>query len=355
MHLTIGKADLARVLTNVGRVIESRNTIPILSHFRLVATPNKNKDGTLTITGTDLDIVATARVVADIAKAGEICVDSKLLTDIVKKAGGDITIMLEAEKLIVKSGRSRFSLATLPTADFPDIVDGTYDAEFDIDLSSLFDPVSFAISTEETRYYLNGIFFRGGADSVAVATDGHRLSRHKGPALPDFEGIIVPRKVIGLLPKGACNVSISANKIRIKTADMDLVSKLIDGTFPDYQRVIPKSNDKIITADRADLMRAADRVASISSEKGRGVRLSVASGSIALSARSDIGTAEDEVAAEYSGEPIDVGFNSRYLAEALTVFGDGPVTLALADGGAPGLLTGAREGVDIVLMPMRVS
>lgn len=351
MKLLIGRAELTRVLTNVSRVVEARNTIPILSSLRLSAA-----DGKLTVTGTDLDIVATASANADIEQDGAVCVDAKLFGDIVKKVGGDISISLEAEKLIVKSGRSRFSLATLPAADFPDLGGGTFTAEFEIDLAALFDPVAFAISNEETRFYLNGVFFSSaeGQPSVAVATDGHRLARNFGPVLPTFAGIIVPRKTVSLLPKGVARVSVSENKIRVISGDFVMTSKLIDGTFPDYQRVIPMQNANAVTVNRDDMLQAAERVVTVSSEKTRAVKLSVAPGSISLSARSEIGDAEDEVAAEYSSEPLSIGFNSAYLRDMLAVLPSGKVTLQIADAGSPARVLGEADGWDGVLMPYRV-
>jgi len=354
MHLVIHKDDLSRAITAAGRVVESRNTVPILGSLLLTATASDGDEGSLTVTATDLDIVATARAQCQVTTSGSICVDAKLISDIAKKASGDISLQLTDGKLIVKSGRSRFSLATLPAVDFPTFGDGKYDATFDVDMAALFAPVSFAISTEETRYYLNGVFFRGGDDAVAVATDGHRLAKHLAGTLPAFEGVIVPAKLCGMLPKGSVNVSVSPQKIRIVAPDLTLVSKLIDGTFPDYARVIPANNDKVVTVDRDDFMRAADRVVTISSEKGRGVKLSIAPGGVALSARSDVGTAEDEVAADYTGEPIEIGFNSAYVRDMLAVLPGGPVTLAIADHGSPGLVKGGIDGWVGVLMPLRV-
>jgi DNA polymerase-3 subunit beta len=255
-------------------------------------------------------------------------------------------------RLEVKSGRSKFNLAVLPAADFPDFTDGKFNAEFELDIASLFAPVSFAISTEETRYYLNGVFFRGGK-SVAVATDGHRLARNYGPDLPEFEGVIVPRKMVGLLPKGPCSISVSPAKIRIVGDGMTIVSKLIDGTFPDYERVIPRDNDKFIVVDREAVLRAADRVVTISSTKGRAVKLSLAPGSMVLTARSEVGDATDEIAAEYTGEPFDIGFNAQYLRDLLSVLPDGEVKMVFAEG-APGLITGGLETWTGVVMPMRV-
>jgi DNA polymerase-3 subunit beta len=352
MQLKTSRTELARVVGAVGKVIEARNTIPILSNILLEAEGDR-----LRLTGTDLDIQATASAPCKITTPGKVTVSAKLLGDIVRKAGADdISLDLKDGRLTVKSGRSRFVLETLPASDYPDLAVGTYDADFEIDLAALFAPVSFAISSEETRYYLNGIFFHSeeGKQAVAVATDGHRLARNRGPELPVFAGIIVPRKTVGLLPKGSAKVSVSDTKIRIETADLLLVSKLVDGTFPDYERVIPRENDKTVTVNRDEMMKAADRVVTVSSEKGRTVKLSIAPGSIALAARSDAGSAEDEVAAEYSGEPFDVGFNSQYVRDIFAVLPAGDVNLRLRDGSSPALITGGLEGWDGVLMPMRV-
>ncbi|MBY3434860.1 DNA polymerase III subunit beta [Rhizobium laguerreae] len=356
MRLTIARADLARVLTNVGRVIESRNTIPILSNVLLEA----DADG-LRVTGTDLDdIVATDRAVANVEQEGSICVDAKLLAEIAKKAGGDISISLEADRLTVKSGRSVFKLATLPATDFPSLAAGKFDATFDIDLAALLAPAAFAMSTEETRFYLNGVFVHLQEDGDqfirAVATDGHRLSRHQMayPGESAFAGVIIPRKAVGIIPKGTVTVSVSEAKIRISAGDFVLTSKLIDGTFPDYQRVIPTGNDKIVTVDRDAFMKAADRVSTVSSEKGRAVRLSIAPGSVGFTVNNADAAATDEIEAEYSGEPIEIGFNAAYLSDLFGVFPSGPVTIAIADGGSPGLFKSAGfEGLLLVGMPMR--
>jgi DNA polymerase-3 subunit beta len=353
MHLLIGKADLARVITSVARVVEARNTIAILSNLKLTAGA-----GTLTVTGTDLDIVATASAPADITKPGEICVDAKLLADIAKKASGDISMSLDGDKLIVKSGRSRFTLGTLPAADFPSLDGGRYDATFDIDLAGLFAPVAFAMAVKEpNRPYLEGVYFhRVEGNAVAVATNGHRLARHVGPATEDFPSVIVGQKAVSLLPKGSVNVSVSEEKIRVQTSDLTLTSKLVYGTYPDYPRVIPMSNELVVGADKGEILKAADRVTVVSSDRGNAVKLSVASGAINLTVNSlEHGNAQDEVATDYSGEPVEIGFNSIYLRDALQVFPDGHVEIALRDSGSPARITSdGAPGLDVTLMPMRV-
>jgi DNA polymerase-3 subunit beta len=352
MRLTISKSDLSRVLTNVGRVVESRNVIPILGNVKLSADA-----GHLTVTGTDLDIIATDRAVADVTQPGTVCVDAKLLADIAKKAGGDISISLDADRLVVKSGRSVFKLATLDAKDFPSFGDEAYAASFDVDLAALFAPVAFAIGNDANRPFLHGVFFHVlDGEAVAVATNGHRLARHKGAELPEFEGVIVPQKTVGMLPKGTASVSVSGNLIRIVSGDFSLTSKLIDGIFPDYRRVIPTENDLVASAEKDDLLKASDRVATVSSERGNAVKLSIAPGAIALTVQSvERGEAADEVQAEYSGKPVDIGFNSIYFRDALQVFPSGLVNLALRDAGSPALITSPiYPALDVTLMPMRV-
>lgn len=355
MRLSLPKADLTRLLTAVTKVVETRNSIPILGNVLLSV-----EDGRLTARATDLDIeVATSLPVLD-ALPGSTTVNAKLLADIAKKAGSDVSLELDGDTLTVKSGRSRFKLQTLPVDDFPSFAAGGFDVEFDVDLAAMVAPTQFAISTEETRYYLNGVYFHTAEGRLAaVATDGHRLSRHYGDPRDHFDGVILPRKLVSILPKGSVRVSLSSTKIRIQSSngadgDTTITSKLIDGTFPDYQRVIPTGNDKIVLADRKALATAVERVSTVATERGRAVKLEIAPGQIALSVRGDA-EATDAVEADYSGEPIEIGFNAAYLTELLANLSGDTVRIALNDGGSPTIFTGVDDDVLIVLMPMRVS
>lgn len=353
MRVSIDRATLAHALSAVTKVIESRTTVPILSNVLLSVA-----DGRLTVRGTDLDIEISTSVPVLDATDGTTTVDAKLLADIAKKAAGDIVLEQDGDVLVVKSGRSRFRLQTLPAEDYPSLASGTFDTEFDVDLAALVAPVGFAISTEETRYYLNGVFLHTVRGKLAaVATDGHRLARHYGDEHDHFDGVILPRKLVGILPNGTVHISLSTTKVRITTADSVITSKLIDGTFPDYQRVIPTGNDKIVTVDKAALQKAVDRVSVVSSERGRAVKLEIAPGSINLSVSSpDSGSAVEEIEADYSGEPVEIGFNARYLSEMLANFGGEKVRIALADSGSPTLISAVGDDALLsVLMPMRVS
>lgn len=352
MRINVPRGDLARLLQNVTKVVESRSTIPIISCVRLV-----NADGVLTATATDLDIEARGSVASDLASEdAAFCVNARMLTDTVARLAGDtVGIAVEPGHIVVTAGRSRIKLQTLPVGDFPEFSADDLGEPFKVDMAALFAPCQFAISTEETRYYLNGVYFRGsGKQLTAVSTDGHRLAHHVADHDAQFDGIIVPRKISGLLPKGEITVEISRAKIRLSSGDLILTSKLIDGTFPDYERVIPRGNDKVVIVDRDTLAAAATRVGVVADMHGRAVKLSIAPDQIELTLRGDGDEATEEVSADYSGEPFEIGFNVKYLAEVLGNLPAGNVEMALEPGG-PALMRPVGGGAfEAVLMPMRV-
>lgn len=358
MRASFERSELLRLLGPVTKVVESRNTIPVLANVLLAVTLSDDgiTDGAVSITGTDLDIRITATGAAKVAEAGAVTVDAKRLEDIVRKltAGADIAVETETGFLVVRSGRSRFKLATLPASDFPDISTGTFDATFSADLAALFKPVSYSISSEATRYYLCGIYLHPADGKLrAVATNRHTLAQHEAEGVGDFPGVIVPAKTVGLVPPGVVSVSVSATKVRFATAGLEVVSKVIDGTFPDYQRVIPRSNDKLARVDRALMAASADRVATIATDKSRCVKVSFMSGALQLSARSEQSEASDEIAAEYGSEPVDIGFNAGYVRDTLNALSGEQVEISLADSMTPALF---RDGGNMlaIIMPMRV-
>lgn len=371
MKLTLDRAALLKALDPASRVVERRNTIPILANLRLAAAGE-----TLTVTATDLDIELRAPCPAQVETAGALTAPAARLHDIVRKLPDGAQIALEATSdsmMTLKSGRSRFQINTLPESDFSDITAGEMGWSFTIAASALAGMIGatqFAISTEETRYYLNGIYLHAGEGEdgpllTAVATDGHRLARiHR--LLPEgaagMPGIIVPRKAVAEIGrlvdklKGDIIIGLSATKIRVEAEGIIFTSKLIDGTFPDYQRVIPTGNDKLATLNAKLLAGAAERVATISGERGRAVKLSFADQQLTLSVTNpDAGEAREEIDADYDGPPIDIGFNARYLADVLGTLAGDSVLMKLADPGSPTILQ-TREGSELltVLMPMRV-
>lgn len=361
MRASFERSELLRLLGPVTKVVESRNTIPVLGNVLLAVAPSADgiTDGSVSLTGTDLDIRITATGTAKVAEGGSVTVDAKKFEDVVRKlpTQAEIAVSTEPNFLIVKAGRSRFKLATLPVADFPDITVGDFTATFDTDLAALFKPVQYAMSDEATRYYLCGVYLHvDGHNLRAVATTGHVLARHD-MAIPEgaevMPGVIVPRKAVPLVPPGEVTVSVSTTKVRFTSGGIEVVSKLIDGTYPDYQRVIPSANDNIARVDRAALVAANDRVAAVVSERGRAVKLSFTPGAVELSTRNDADEARDELAATYASEPIDIGFQTGYLSSTLAAFTGAEVEIALADGLTPAVF---RDGGNVLalIMPVRI-
>jgi len=353
-------------------VVERRNTIPILSNVLL-----RTEDGSLRLKATDLDIEITERVPASSETDGATTVPAHLLYDIVRKLadGSEVELRTNGEgaQMTVTAGRSNFRLQCLPEGDFPDITAGTFTHAFTLkasDLARLIERTQFAISTEETRYYLNGIFLHaiesdGQARLRAVATDGHRLARAEMDAPVGSEGmpgIIIPRKAVSEIQKllgeakDTVEVELSDSKIRFTVGEVVMTSKLIDGTFPDYQRVIPTGNDKALRLDRQTFAQAVDRVSTISTERGRAVKLAVADSQLTLTVNSpDSGTATEELAVGYDAEEIEIGFNAKYLLDITGQLSGEEAVFMLADPGSPTLIRdGGDEGTLYVLMPMRV-
>ncbi|PWL18852.1 DNA polymerase III subunit beta [Falsochrobactrum shanghaiense] len=348
MRVTLDRADLAHALAIVTKAIETRNTIPILANALLAV-----EDGQLRLTGTDLDVeIATSLPVLD-CQPGSVTVPGKMLADIAKRATGDISLTAEGHQLIVKSGKSRYKLDVLPAEDFPSFSAGKFDTTLELDLATLVAPCVHCISTEETRYYLAGVYLHAVEGRlVAVATDGHRLMRNIGPAgtLPSSleGGVILPRKLVGLLPKGAVTVELSQNKVRVTSGSTVITSKLIDGTFPDYVRVIPTGNGNVLTVDRQALMKSVERVAAVADDRSRAVKFAV--GDVLRLSLAD--KASDEVEATFEGEPLEIGFNSRYVNDMLGALDEPSVRFAFGDAGSPAVIKGEGEWT-AVLMPMR--
>ena len=332
MKVTVERAELLKSLGHVHRVVERRNTIPILANVLVRA-----DKAALSLKATDLDLEVIESIAAEVSPAGSTTVPAHMFYEIVRKLPEGSQVVLESSSdravLAIRAGRSRFTLQTLPESDFPDLAAGDMTHKFTLaaaDLKRLIDKTQFAISTEETRYYLNGIYLHvagsGKSQTLrAVATDGHRLAQTdlSVPAgAAGMPGVIVPRKTVievqRLIEDSQAEVSIelSSAKIRFSIGDVVLTSKLIDGTFPDYARVIPSGNDKELVVDKKDFEAAVDRVSTVSSERGRAVKLALSAGKLILSVTNpDSGSATEEIEVEYDSDPIDIGFNSRYLLD----------------------------------------
>jgi DNA polymerase-3 subunit beta len=370
MKVTVERAELLKSLGHVHRVVERRNTIPILANVLVRA-----EKSSLNLKATDLDLEVIESIAAEVAPAGS--TTAHMFYEIVRKLPEGSQVVLESSSdravLAIRAGRSRFTLQTLPESDFPDLAAGDMTHKFVLaaaDLKRLIDKTQFAISTEETRYYLNGIYLHvaGSAKSAtlrAVATDGHRLAQTDLPVpagAAGMPGVIVPRKTVTEVQRliedsqAEVGIELSSAKIRFSIGDIVLTSKLIDGTFPDYGRVIPAGNDKELVVDKKDFEAAVDRVSTVSSERGRAVKLSLSAGKLILSVTNpDSGSATEELEVEYDADPLDIGFNSRYLLDIAAQLDGEVAVLKLADPGSPTLIQDKdAKGALYVLMPMRV-
>jgi len=372
MKLVIERGELLRALGHVTSVVERRTTIPILSNVRLKASGHA-----LEFKATDLEREVSDRAPADVSQDGAVTVPAHILHDIVRKLpdGAQVEIRRDAEKerLTLRSGQSRFTLQTLAPEDFPDLAAGDLGHKFEItakDLKRLIDKTRFAISTEETRYYLNGIYLhtatRGKEATLrAVATDGHRLAQAELPCpkgAAGMAGIILPRKTVNELHRlieasdDMVTVGVSPSKARFEIGTITLTTKLIDGTFPDYARVIPKGNDKTLKVSNVDFVSAVDRVSTIASERGRAVKLNINGNKLVLSVNNpEGGSATEEIGVEYDSSPLEIGFNARYLLDIAGQIESETAQFQLADPGSPTMVKDeSDEGALYVLMPMRV-
>jgi DNA polymerase III subunit beta len=376
MKLTIERAALLRALSHVQSVVERRTTIPILSNVLLRA-----EGGQLALSATDMDLEIVERVPASIARDGLTTAPAHTLYDIVRKLREGAQVEVETpggrNELALRSGRSTFTLACLPPEDYPVMAAGDLPHHFVLtsgELRSLIDRTRFAISTEETRYYLNGIYLHATKNNEvpvvrAVATDGHRLARVEMTApegAAGMPGIIIPRKAVlelrKLVEEGdeEVQIGLSETKVRCAVGAAALTSKLIDGTFPDYDRVIPAGNDKILEVDCKAFAEAVDRVSTISTERSRAVKLAIDRGNLIVSATSpENGSAVEELEVRYQSTPLEIGFNSRYLLDITDQIAGEYVQFQMADAGSPTILRDAAAEANgmsalYVLMPMRV-
>ncbi len=375
MEIKANSSDLLKALNHIHGIVEVRHTLPILSNIVLFAENNE-----LSLSSTNLDIFCSDKIDAEIVNSGEISVPAITFFEIVKRlpSGSDVIMSMgdEDTELILKCGRSKFNLSTLKTEDFPILSDKDLSTNFVIsadELSRMIDKTKFAISNEETRYYLNGIFFhKAESNSIkflrAVATDGHRLAQYDIP-LPqgaeEITGIIIPKKTVFELRKvlddadGDVSVSLNENKIKFSFNNLKIVSKVIDGTFPDYTKVIPQNNDKKFKTDNSELKNAIDRVSAVAineETKSKAIKLTIENNKLNLSVESQSkGSAKEEIDISYSNEKVDIGFNSRYLMDICNEVDGDEIDVSLLDSISPAIiLDKTDENLFFVLMPMRI-
>ena len=365
MKLNAAREVLLKPLQAVIGVVERRQTMPILSNVLLVA-----KDGQISITATDLEVELVAVADVDVESGGEITVSGRKLLDICRALpeSTEISVNVSGEKLFVKAGRSKFSLATLPAAEFPTVEDIKAGQTISVPqelLGKLIEKTHFSMAQQDVRYYLNGMLLEtGGKHLRAVATDGHRLALSQAEidgAGMDEQQVIVPRKGVLELQRlmsgdGNLDIELGANHIRTQLEGIRFTSKLIDGRFPEYDRVIPKESSNELTADRAALKGALQRTAILSNEKYRGIRLIIRDSGVVLQAHNpEQEEAEEELEVQYSGEDIEIGFNVNYLLDALGAVEGDEICISVQDSNSSCLIR--RPGADdckFVVMPMRL-
>ena len=375
MEFKINSSDLLKALSHIHGIVEVRHTLPILSNIVLQA-----KDSELILSSTNLDIYCSDKINAEIMHPGEISVPAVTFFEIIKRlpAGSDVLMAMKDidNELTLKCGRSKFHLSTLKTDDFPAISENDLLTKFVIgadELIRMIDKTKFAISNEETRYYLNGIFFhKAEKNSInflrAVATDGHRLAQYDIP-LPegakDMTGIIIPKKTIFELRKvlddadGDVAISLNENKIKFTFSDLKVISKVIDGTFPDYTKVIPKNNNKKFKTNNLELKSAIDRVSAVAineETKSKAIKFSVDNNKLNLSVESQSkGSANEELDINYNSDKVDIGFNSRYIMDICNEVDGDEININLLDSVSPAIiLDKTDENLFFVLMPMRI-
>lgn len=375
MELKIGAQELARALGRSQGIVEKKSTMPILSHVLLEA----KKGGVLHVSATDLDLSVSSEHPCEVAREGALAVPAKQLFEIVralpepevslKKAGNNY--------LEVRSGPSEFRIVGLPADDFPALPRFEKVPFVDVtpaELLEQIDRTSFAASTDETRYNLNGVFFEPkGPVLTMVATDGHRLALSEKPLAGDYalkRGVILPRKglhelkkllsesVDAAAEKPETKLGFAENSAVYRRPGVVLAMRLIEGMFPDYKQVIPKQGEKIVKVGRLRLLETLRRVSILASDKAHAVKLELSAGTLkVLSQNPDLGDAKEEVPVEYAGEPLKIGFNARYLTDVAGVLKSDDVQLELADDLSPGVLRGAGPedaGYTAVVMPMRI-
>ena len=375
MEFKINSTDLLKALSHIHGIVEVRHTLPILSNIILEA-----KDDKLILSSTNLDIYCSDKIKAEVLQSGEVSVSAVTFFEIIKRlpSGSEVLMIMEEgeNEIRLTCGRSKFNLSTLKTDDFPIISDSDLSTNFVLsadELIRIIDKTKFAVSNEETRYYLNGIFLhKAERNSIqflrAVATDGHRLAQYDIP-LPqgaeDITGIIIPKKTIYELRKvlddanGDVSVSLNENKIKFSFNDLKIVSKVIDGTFPDYTKVIPQKNDKNFKTNNSDLKNAIDRVSAVAANeesKSKAIKFCIENNSLSLSVESQSkGSANEMIDVNYSGDKVDIGFNSKYIIDICNEVDGDEISISLSDSISPAIiLDKTDENLFFVLMPMRI-
>lgn len=366
MKFTIQREAILKPLQTVSGVVERRQTLPILSNVLVDVSPTG-----IALTATDLEVEMKVFTPLDTPEGGRTTLPARKFMDICRALpeGAQLDISVEKDRAVIKSGKSRFVLSTLPAVEFPNIEEMRPVLEFSIAqgvLKHLIERTQFAMANQDVRYYLNGLLLEVDANELrAVATDGHRLAYCSIPndiKIEENHSVIVPRKGIGELQRLLSDidmpvqVQIGTNHIRVMTNELKFTSKLIDGRFPDYQRVIPQNPDKLVVAERDTLRHAVQRTSILTNEKYRSIRLQLEPGTLKVLAHNpEQEEAEEEISVDYLGGGLEIGFNSTYILEALAAITEDTVELRLSDANSCCLIQAAGDmHCKYVVMPMRL-
>lgn len=365
MNFKITREALLKPLQLVCGVVERRQSLPILSHVLLVL-----DDGRLSLTATDLEVEMVVHTQTEGGEDGEITLPAKKFLDICRTLPDEavLDVTVKGERATVRAGRSRFTLATMPAADFPNI-DEVKDAERievqEADLKALIEKTKFSMAQQDVRYYLNGLLFEISGDMLrSVATDGHRLAlceRANASGFNDTRQVIIPRKGVLELERlleddqSSLMLDLGSNHVKVTKGEFVFTSKLIDGRFPDYQRVVPTGGNKTLVGEVDSLKKALTRASILSNEKYRGIRLQMADNNLKIFANNpEQEEAEEEIGVEFEGDPLEIGFNVNYLIEALNALGTEKATITLSDSNSSCIIEGGDQGCRYVVMPMRL-
>jgi DNA polymerase-3 subunit beta len=368
MQFEVAKQLLLKAISSVNGAVEKKNTIPVLQNIKIEV-----RDDKVVLLATDMDILVTSTFESDMKKSGTTTVPAQMFFDIVRKIPDGANIMISQESpsiLQIKSGKSKYSLPCIDASEFPNLSEGELGEEMEIDaekLAKMIDKTRFAISNDETRYYLNGLFLQGlqkdsGFELRTVATDGHRLglSFLVAENLKNPFGVILPKKSVAEIRRiidGSKMVKLSVSRVKIKitTENTTIVSKLIDGEFPDYDKVLPKNNTQIAVINRRNFFDCVDRVSTVATDKHRSIKVVVENGKMNLQVNTNDGSfAYEELDVNYSGERIETGFNSRYLLDIIGQIDKEELLMRFKDGGSPALIEAKDMNSVFVIMPVRI-
>ena len=367
MQFEVAKQVLLKAIANVNGAVEKKNTIPVLQNIKIEA-----KDDKVVLLATDMDILVTSSFESDMKTSGSTTGPAQMFFDIVRKIPDGSSVMISQDSptiMQIKSGKSKYSLPCIDASEFPNLSEGELSAEIEVEaekFAKMIDKTRFAISNDETRYYLNGLFLQAlqkdsGFELRTIATDGHRLalsflvSDLKAPF-----GVILPKKSVAEIRRiidGSKKVKIAVSRVKIKitTDQATIVSKLIDGEFPDYDKVLPKNNTQIAVINRRNFFDCVDRVSTVATDKHRSVKLIIENGKMSLQVNTNDGSfAYEELDVNYSGERIETGFNSRYLLDIIGQIDKEELLMRFKDGASPALIEAKDMSSVFVIMPVRI-